>query len=228
MVHLKRLRAPKSWPITKRKGIQFIARPLSGPHSLEESITLNIILKDMLNHASITRDVKNILNQGVVLVNNKVRKSHKFPVGILDIISITGLDEHYRLVYGNKGRFSLRKINKEDARSRFAQIKNKTILKKQKVQLNFHDGTNLLVDKDIYKTGDTLILVDKKIESNLKFEKGARVYLTGGKHKGKAGLVSSIEKATAFSPGKVTLLVDKENITTKRDFAFVISEGIEL
>ena len=186
MVHLKRLRAPRSWPLSQRKGIKFIARPMPGPHRFGDSITLNVIIKDILGYANTTKDSKRILNKGIIYVNNNVIKSHKFAVGILDTVSLTAINEYYRVIYGNNGKISLAKIEKEETENRLAKIKNKTILKKQKIQLNFHDGTNLIVDKDNYKTSDTLLLEKNKIKSCLKFEKGALVYLTGGKHKGKS------------------------------------------
>lgn len=224
MTHLKRLRAPSSWPLKQRKGIKFIARPLPGPHNLNNCISLNIILKDILNYAQTTRDSKRILNQGQVLINNIPRKTHKFPIGILDTVSFLSLKEYYRVLYDKKGKFTLESIQKEAADTRLTKIKNKKILRKAKIQLNLHDGTNILVDKDNYKTRDTLIIKDNKITKHLKFEKGAIAYLTGGKHKGKTGKLETIENSSAISKGLITIVNGKEKITTKKDFAFIIEK----
>jgi len=224
MAHLKRLRAPKSWPLLQRKGIKFIARPMPGPHSFENCITINIILKDILNYAKTTKDSKRILNQGSFLINNKVRMSHKFTVGILDTVSLKTLDEYYRVVYDKNGRLSLIKIRKEETEDKLVKIKNKKTLKKNKTQLNFLDGTNLLINKGNYKSRDSLILKGNKIQKHLKFEKGALAYLTGGKYKGMSGIIDEIEESSAITKGKISLKVGKEKITTKKDFAFIIEK----
>ncbi len=226
MAHLKRLRAPRFWPLSQRKGIKFVARPLPGAHKFEEAITLNVILIDLLKYTKTIKDSKRILNQGTIRVNNQIRKSPKFAVGILDTISLTSLNEHYRVLYNNDGKISLERIQKEETESRLAKIKNKTILKKQITQLNLHDGTNMRVEKDNYKTGDTILLQENKIKKSLKFEKGAIVYITGGKYKGRTGVVDHIEPSTAISEGKVTIKTNKEKITTKKDFAFVIEKPV--
>ncbi len=224
MSHLKRLRAPKSWPLLKRKGTKFIARPLPGPYGINKCITLNIILKDMLNYARTTRDSRRILNEGKILVNNMVRKSYKFPVSALDTLAMESLNEYYRVLYDNHGKFYLEKIKKDETETRLVKIKNKTLLKKNKTQLNFHNGTNLIVEKDHYKCGDSLLMVDKDIKKHLKFEKGAVVYLIGGKHKGRAGILENIEPSSALVPGTITIKMQNEHITTKKEFAFIIDK----
>ena len=225
MSHLKRLRAPKSWPLLQWKGLKYIARPMPGTHKIENCITLNVILKDVLNYSNTTRESKKILNEGKVYVNNIVRKSHKFPVGILDTISLESLKEYYRVLYNEKGKICLEKISKEQTESKLVKIKNKKILKKKKTQLNFHDGTNLLVEKDSYKCGDSVMIKDKKIIKHLKFEKGAIAYLIGGKHKGVSGTLENVEESSAFTEGKITINLSKDKITTKKDFAFIIEKS---
>ncbi len=227
MSHLKRIRSNKAWPLKKRKGIKFIARPMPGPHSLENCITLNVILKDVVRYAKTTREAKKILNKGNLLVNNKVRKSHIFPVGILDTISFVELGEYYRVLYDKKGKFSLIKIKKDETENKLVKIVNKTILKKMRTQLNFHDGTNMLVDKNIYKNGDTLLLNNGNILKHIKFEKNSLVYLIGGKHNGKIGIIEDIKESSAIDDGQIILKIGKENITTKKDFAFVIDKLLQ-
>ena len=85
--HLKRLNAPKSWPIS-RKGTKWVTRQNPGTHGLDESVSINIMLKDMLKYARTTRDARRILNNREVLIDNIPRKDVKFPVGIFDVIKI--------------------------------------------------------------------------------------------------------------------------------------------
>lgn len=48
--HLKRIRAPKSWLLNKMGGI-YAPRPAQGPHQLEYSLPLSVILRDKLKYA---------------------------------------------------------------------------------------------------------------------------------------------------------------------------------
>jgi len=221
MTHLKKLNAPKSWPLKNRKGNKFIARPMPGPHKLTESVTLNLILKEFLNYTKTAKDTKLILNQGMVLVNDKIRKDHKFPVGLMDIISIKDTNEHFILIYNTNLKFTLFPIKKEEAQDKIAKITGKTILKKNKIQLNLYNGYNLLVEKDTYKTGDSIILNKNKIKKHLKFEKGAIVYLTGGKHKGHTGI---LEATSSNLKNTIVIKTGDAKLTTKKDYAFVIEK----
>ena len=51
------------------------------------------------------------------------------------------------------------------------------------------DGRNIIVEKDDYKVGDTVVIniTNLKIKESIKLEKGACAYLIGGKHIGQTG-----------------------------------------
>ena len=166
MTHLKRINAPKTWPV-ERKTTKFITKPSPGPHRLEESMPLGVILRDILRLGKERREIKIILNENKVLVNSKVRKKFGFPVGILDTLSIPDLNKHYKLVYSQKGKLTLQEINKEESNYKICKIIGKTILKKKKTQLNFYNGENLIVDKDSYKVRDSVVIKYIKILKHL-------------------------------------------------------------
>src|SRR3989338_8445873 len=92
--HIKRLNAPRSWPIS-RKGTKWVTRQNPGTHSLENSVPLNIMLKDMLKYAKTTRDSRRILSNKDVLIDNLPRANIKFPVGIFDVVEIPKTKEHF-------------------------------------------------------------------------------------------------------------------------------------
>ena len=56
-MHLKILATPRRWAIERKKN-KFIARPLSGSHSFENCITLNMLLKDFLKYAKTKKEIK--------------------------------------------------------------------------------------------------------------------------------------------------------------------------
>lgn len=226
--HLKRLTSPKTWPI-KRKENKWITRTRPGPHSLKKSIPLKIALREMMGYARTGREAKIILNQGKILVNHMKRNDQKFPVGIMDTIEIPEIKEQYRMIYNDQGKFKFVKINKEEASLKPVRITNKTTLKGKKTQLNFNDGTNMIVDKDSYKVNDTLIIDMNKEEKNkiskhLKFEKGARIYLTDGKHMGNTGIIEEIH--TTFQNKSITIKTEKGTYKTQQGYALVIDQSI--
>ena len=161
--HLSRLVAPRSWPM-KRKGIKFIARPRSGPHKLEDSITLKMIMQNFLKQTATARETKIVLNNGKVFVDNKIVKDPNYPISLMDTISIPSLDEYYRVLIDEHKKFKLNKITKENANLKLCKIIDKTLLKKNKLQINFSDGRNKIAEDKKYKVGDTLVLTLDKNE----------------------------------------------------------------
>lgn len=217
--HLSRLNSPTSWGV-KRKGIKFITRPAAGPHTLKESIPLSIVITDLLKFARIRKETKKILNEGKIFVNGKVRKDLHYPLGLMDVISVPSLQQNYRLFYDTKGKFKLLLLGDEEKDLRLVQIKNKTIISGKKIQLNYSDGTNLVLDKTDYKTGDTLItsLTDGSIKEHLPFKKGARVYIVAGT---KRGVVGSLEE---IKEKNIVVKSSEGSFETAKKYAYVIGK----
>ena len=214
--HLKTINAPRSWPV-KRKSKFWIARPNPGPHTLKESLPLSVIFTDLLSYTKSVREVRKILNQKVVLVNGRVRQERKFSMGVFDVLEFPE-NEAYRLLYNRRGKFYLEEVKKEEKDIVPYKVVDKTILKKGKVQLNFSNGDNIITDKKDIKTGDSVLLAEKKVKDVLKCEKGAQIYLTGGKHIGLVGKMDKIEdKKVFFTKGK-------EKFETLKKYALVIGK----
>ncbi|MBI5797557.1 30S ribosomal protein S4e [Candidatus Woesearchaeota archaeon] len=217
--HLSRLNAPKSWPL-KRKGIKFVTRPSAGPHSLKESTSLSLVLTNILKYARTRKEVKKILNDGKILVNGKLQKDHTFPIGLLDIISIPSLNEYYRVFYNTLGKFQLLALKEEESDLRVVRIKDKSVIAYGKIQLNNTDGSNIILDKNAYATGDTLFLSfkDGKIKEHLTLGKGMRVYMTGGT---KRGVVATVEE---FKDKNIIIKTDGEIFETAKRYALAIGK----
>ena len=224
--HQSRLSAPKRWPI-KRKGIKWIARAIPGPHNKSNAIPLVIVLRDLLKLSETTKDVKKILNSNKVLINNKFSKNHRLPIGLMDIISIPSIKKHFRVIINKKGRIELQEINEGESKEKHYKIQNKRKIKKNKIQLNLHDGTNLLVKEEIYEPGDTIILDLEKnqIKNHIKLKKGALVYLTAGKHAGNIAKFEEIRKSPN-KQNKIIVKLDNTKIETKKDYVFVLDKMI--
>lgn len=218
--HLKRLAAPKTWQI-KRKGIKFITKPNSGPHNTETGIALSTLLKEILNYANTTREVKKTLNSADIKIDGKPRKDPSFPVGLFDTIEFANINEFFRVVLNKQRELSLIKIRKDEAILKPCKIIGKTMVN-GKLQLNLYDGKNILADNNSYKVGDTIILLlpEQKISKHLKLEKKSTIFLTGGKHIGEIGSVEDITGNKIVYKDTTGNLVE-----TSKNHAFVIGDN---
>jgi small subunit ribosomal protein S4e len=212
--YLKRLAAPKEWPIA-RKTAKFILRPRG---AMRYGLPLGVVLRDILGYAKTMREVKYILGTREVLVDGTRRKDEKIAVSLMSTLDFPDLDAAFRMVIGEDKKLKLIKISKEESIVKVCMINGKKTLNKGKLQLNLNDGTNLLSDNKDCKTGDSVVLAlpKREIKSFFKLEKGAIVYLFGGEHAGTSGKVEGVDK------GKLIVKSGKDTFETLKKFAIVI------
>jgi len=220
---LKRLFAPKNWRI-ERKVKEWTVKPIPGPHSKEVSIPITILLRDYLGHATNRKEVNFILNNGDVLVNGRPIKDSSFPVGIMDVLEIPKTKEYFRILFDKKGSVNLLKIDESEKNTKLFKLINKTMVKGNKVQLNLHDGTNVLSEKG-YATSSTLVMnvPDMKIVDSLEFKEGYIGLVIKGKNVSKIGKISKI---TPFGIYKDAVLLESGNDTfqTLKDYVLVVGK----
>ena len=222
--HLKRYKAPKSWPIHPKEDT-WTVKPAPGSHAIEDSLPLLVIIRDILGLADNSREAKRIINTGNVLIDGRAVKDYKFPVGFMDVLTIPKTEENYRILLDTKGRLTLHPITAEDATYKLAKIVNKSTIKGGKTQLNLHDGRNVLVDEDVYAGQDVVCvgIPEQEIKENFKFDEGVVVLVTGGKHTGELGTVSEIIENKSTNPN--TIIIEnsaKDEFLTLKDYAFVV------
>lgn len=222
--HLKRLNAPRSLQI-HRKEETWTIKSSPGPHSLEESIPLGLVIRNYLNLADTLKETKKIISNGEILVDGLIRKDHKFPCGLMDVISIPKLKKDYRVLFNRRGKLIFVPISSSEATWKLCRIENKTIVKDKKIQLNLHDGKNRIVKKDEYKTGDVLKISfkDKKIDDIYKFEKGTVSMIIGGSHIGEIANIEDIETIPSSKPN-LTKMKGKNDFSTLQKYVFPIGK----
>ncbi|SRR3989344_1109550 len=220
--HLSRLMAPKSWPMHKKEN-KWIIRPNPGPHKLMESIPLGLIIRNILNQARTLKEVKKILINGSISVDGKVRKDYKFPVGVMDIVKVA--NDSYRVLFSNKGKFRLKPIKKDESNIKPCKIINKKMVRGNKLQVTLYDGKNIFTDNSS-ATNDTLIidLAENKVNSSIKFEKGAIVYIINGKYIGRTGKIVDLEKGKKFKDDKVLISIGKDNVKTLSSYCIAVGK----
>ncbi|RMF55295.1 30S ribosomal protein S4e [Candidatus Woesearchaeota archaeon] len=218
--HLKRLATPKNWPI-KRKGSVFITRPNPGAHTLSLGVSLNTLFKEIIPKCKTRKEVMFLLNKKGVLVDGRRRKDPKYNVGLMDVVEIPSTKEYFRILLDEKGKLFALQIDKKDAELKPVRIKGKTVLKKGKIQLNTGGGRNILVEKDDYKVGESLILKipEQKIVDHIKPEKGAILYFIDGTYAGHSGKLEKIDG------NKIIFKNEKgELFETKKGYEFLIGK----
>jgi small subunit ribosomal protein S4e len=236
---LKRKPAPRFWPIHRKEAV-WIVRPSSGPHSLEKCFPLSLVLRDILEVAETRKEAKKAISQGNVYVDGKVRRKDDFPVGLMDVISMPGLNKFYRVLPSHKGLF-LYPISKEEASFKLLRVEDKTIVKNGTSQIALHDGTNILAkagatetpSETVYETFTTLKLElpGKQVLDQLKTKKGNIAIITGGKNIGKQGKIVEIEKTEAKKRRNALVVVEDDQggrYQTILDFVFSIGEATSL
>lgn len=232
---LKRKPAPKFWPI-HRKEFFWVVKPSPGPHSLKNCLPLTIVLRDILGFAKTRKEAKTIVSQGKVCVDGKVRREDDFPVGLMDVISISDIDNYFRIVPSSKGLI-LHPISKEESNFKLCRIENKKVVENGHVQLNLHDGSNILVkvadpkkpQEDIYKALDTvkISLPERQILEQVKMKENDFAIITSGKNIGKHGKIIEIEKTKGKKRTNALVTIEDKKgnrYQTILNFVFAIGE----
>ena len=193
--HLKRLPAPRSWSIP-RKTHFWIVRPSPGPHGIGESVPLGSILRDMLKVCDTAREARHILNNRGILVDGRAVTDPKFPVGLMDVLTLSQTKAHYRMLVDTRGRMSLVGIEEGEATWKLCRVEDKTTVRGGKTQINLHDGRNLVLPKDSYKTGTTVKMnvPGQKVVDHYELSKGAPVLVTAGQHVGEIAHVLEVQR----------------------------------
>jgi small subunit ribosomal protein S4e len=220
--HMKRMTIPRSWPLP-RKTHTWILRPSAGPHPIEYSLPLLVIIRDILGYCKNRKEGMNIINSRHVMVDGKVVTNEKHPVGLMDVLSLPKAKDHFRVVLDDNGKLRLVKISDKEAKWKLARIESKTTLKNGRTQLNLHDGRNMLLDSDKYNTGDVLKIEipGQKILATYPFKEGSIALMVGGQH---VGETATIEKYVKVRNPKANIVHFREGFSTVWKHVFVIGK----
>ena len=235
---LKRKPAPDFWPIHKKE-YTWVVKPASGPHSLENCLSLTLVLRDILGVAKTKKEVGKILSEGKVFVNGKIRKKTDFSIGLMDVISIPDLNKFFRVLPSNKG-LSLSPIAEEETSFKLSRVEDKITVAKG-VQFALHDGSTFFVKvadpknpkEALYESFDILKLTlpDKQVTDVLKTKVGNLAIVTGGKNIGKKGKIVEIEQTEAKKRRNALAVIEDEKgvrYQTILDYVFSIGEKEQL
>lgn len=221
---LKRLNTPNLVSISKKDKV-WISKPVPGTHPRNKSISLVVLLRDVLKLAGTSKEANTLIKSGKILVDGRVVKENKFPIGYMDLISIPDINMIYFIDLDHKGRFVAKRDDKR--KNKLLRLKNRKTLAKDKYQLTFSDGRTLL-SNEAYKTGDSLLLSmpDMKIVEHLPLKEGSNCRIIGGTRAGMYGKVKSIVSGSTNSRTKIEVEDETGKVFfTVKDYIYIIKGG---
>jgi small subunit ribosomal protein S4e len=232
--HLKRLAVPRDWRIPRGQ-YSWAVRPHSGPHPISRCMPLLNVVKWVLAPNYTAREARRVLLEGKILIDGVKRHDYKFPVGLMDVVSVSATDKAYRVLPLPIRGLGLHPITKGESKFKLCRVVNKVSAKGGYLQINLHDGRNILVKKgekqdeiSNLKTHDILKLEipSQKIIGSIKYEEGTLVLISGGKNVGMIGRVDKIHepKGASLSTDVSLRIGDDKTIEVPRDYTFAIGK----
>lgn len=182
----------------KRKGTKYIARALIAP---QKSIPVVIALREMLGLAQTAREVKELIKDKLIKVNNRIVQDYRESVQLFNSLSIA--DKAFILSLNETGKFIFTET--KDTKKRLCKIIGKQLLPGNVIQINMHDGTNA-VGKNAMKVNDSVwVDSENKVVKHIPMADAKEAFIFSGKYAGKNGAIKSVADGRA----KVTFK-DKE------------------
>lgn len=223
--HLKRIAAPKHWMLDKLGGA-YTVRPTAGPHKLRECLPLVLLLRNRLKYALTRREVTYIASQRLVKVDGKIRTDARFPTGFMDVVSLDKTGEHFRLLYDEKGRFTVHRITPEEARFKLCRVTKMAMGRGGVPYLVTNDSRTIRYPDPKINVHDTVKvnLATGRIVGFVRFEIGNLCMITGGRNTGRVGIIVRREKhAGSFEIVHIRDAVGK-TFSTRLSNVFVIGQ----
>merc|ERR1711990_20632 len=227
--HMKRMFAPKHWFLTKLGGV-YATRPGTGPHKLRQCLPISVLLRNRLKFAFSGQEVLKICrdrDHGHIKIDNRIRRDHKFPVGLMDVVTVAKSGQHFRMLMDVKGRFQLVKIDAKEAAFKLCKVQQKKLGKNKIPYIVTHDGRTIRYPNPSIKVNDSvkLNLETGEIDGVVKHENGASVFIKGGNNIGRVGVLQHVE----HHPGSYEIAHVRDarghSFATRLENIFVIGEG---
>ena len=221
---LKRQMAPKYWGIT-RKDKRFVITVRPGAHAKSQSIPTAVLLRDTLKKVTTLREAKSVIYDGKISVDGITRKSLHHSIGLMDVITLDGTSDIYRLVPKDGQLLKPLKIDSSEKSKKLVKVTSKVTIKGGKTQLGFHDGRSLITDTDVNVSDSCLIQIpEQKILDVIKLEKNSQVIVIKGVNAGRIGYVDKIKDGSFSLSKRIDLVMDDKKIEIPLGLIMVIGK----
>jgi len=221
---LKRQMAPKYWGIT-RKDKRFVITVRPGAHAKSQSIPTAVLLRDTLKKVTTLREAKSVIYDGKISVDGITRKSLHHSIGLMDVITLDGTTDIYRLVPKDGKLLKPLKIESAEKSKKLVKVTSKVTIKGGKTQLGFHDGRSLITDVDVNVNDSCLIQIpEQKILDVIKLEKNSQVIVIKGVNAGKIGYVDKIKDGSFSLSKRIDLVMDDKKVEIPLRLVMVVGK----
>ncbi|MCL2148052.1 MAG: 30S ribosomal protein S4e [Methanomassiliicoccaceae archaeon] len=220
---MKRLAAPRTWPL-KRKAAVWAAKQSPGAHSIESSMPASMVLRDMMGVCDTAREAKRIIGNRDLFVDGTAVKNPKAPIGLMDTVTVPKMGLSYRMLLTDKGKLTLVPIPEDEAGWKLCRVEGKTKISGGRIQLNLSGGRNIVLDGNMYGSGDTLKIdvADQRVVGSYPLADGAAALIVSGALAGKVETVS--ECVVVRGPADNVVRFKSGTETVKRN-VFVIGSS---
>lgn len=211
-MYLKRNKFDKSWPLP-RKGNKYLA---ISKHNQRDSIPLIIVMRDLLKLVKTKKELRKIMHEKQVKINNKEIRETNYPIGLFDVLTLPTIGKNFKALLSENKKIIFKEISEKEAETKIFKISDKKILGENRVQINFFHGRNIIT-KEKAKVGDSILfnLKENKIEKIIPMEKGKNAVVIKGAHAGKTGKIEEIIARGGKSLAKITADKEKLNVWIK-------------
>jgi len=165
--------------------------------------------------------------EGLIKVDGKLRRDPRFPLGMMDVVTIEKTNEHFRILLDIKGRFQPHRIKAEEAQFKLCKVVKKFIGKSKVPYVVTHDGRTLRFQNPDIQINDSVKfnLVTKKVDACIKFTNGATVMLTGGNNIGRIGILQHVEKHPGSYDSAVVKDSNGHSFSTRVSNLIILGDG---
>lgn len=229
--HMKSLAAPSTYRVKRaRYGRVFVAKPLPGPHKLELSLSLCLVLRDLINVVETGRESKAAIKSGKVMVDGIKIYEPNWPVGLMDVISMQDVSDKFRMLVNRKGQLISVKVPEEEANLKPCKVLRKYTRRGGALHIVFHDGRDISLQPEMamINVGDSVLLEvpSLNIREVARIAEGSMGYCFKGKSSGLYGKIENISKPAFKRPSMVSLRTPNgDMITTIKDYVFIVGSN---
>lgn len=223
----KRETAPAFYVIP-RKEKAFVTNVSPGPHPKDRAYDPVTLIRDVLKLVTTRREALRVIKDGKLVVDGKVRRNHKFPIGLMDVVELSPTGLIYRMLpYKGKELYPV-EIPKEEKGVKLCKITSKVMVRGGRIQLGTHDGRSFLVeDGSKYSVGDSLLveIPSQRIIDVIKLEPGSLVLVIRGSRVGEIGKVVDVRRGSITTKPSVEVSFNGEKVVLPKDVVMAI--GVE-
>jgi small subunit ribosomal protein S4e len=196
-----------------------------------------LVVREILGHADTAKEAIHIIHEGSVKVDSIIRKDHRYPVGLMDVVQIEKAGQMFRVLPKPNQGLSLIPISQKEAGFKLCKIVDKTTISKGRTQLNLHDGRNLILDTRTvsssqktgseYAVGGTVQIgfPEQKLIKYVPFQVGNMGLVLDGHNEGYYGKIAAINEGSYARPK--TVRIETTNFAFETPARYVIPIGTD-